>query len=128
MEDKKDDSGKPASESEEELQGDEEKWTPEKVKNECSIIKESIQKLKADKDGYVAYEWKYEGSSGSATMLVETNDGAFDNVIKEGKYGTPDATKILGSTSAGEDVLIETLTCEKEGTYTFALYRPNKAK
>lgn len=113
--------------TEEQKQADEE-WTPEKVMKECSLIKESVQKLKADKDGYVSYKWKYEGDSGSGEILAETDDGVFSHVIKKNKYGTPDAIMILGSAGTGEDALIETLTCEKDGTYTFALYRPNKAK
>jgi len=114
--------------TEDQEQADEEDWTPEKVMKECSLIKESVQKVKADKDGYVSLNWKYQGGSGSTEMLVETKDGVFADVIKEGKYGTPEATTILGSTGSGEDALIETLTCEKDGTYTFALYRPGKEK
>lgn len=71
-------------------------------------------------------KWEYEGSSGNTEILAETEDGVFSRIIKEGKYGTPDATQIFGSTGTGDDAPIETLTREKDGTYTFALYRPNK--
>lgn len=112
----------------EELDANSQNWTIERLQKECTLVKKSVQKLKADKDGYLSYNWDYNGDSGNGQILAEKdNGGAFADIIREGKYGMPDGSVIIGYAGA-EDSMIQVITREKDGTYTFALYIPKTSK
>lgn len=94
---------------------EEKKWNVKRVKKEAVIIKETVQKVKPDKDGTIEYSWEFGNMGGSG--FIEENE-----VFKDGQLGMSDTVK-LSYEDEGKQLYITTFSRNEDGTVTVALYR-----
>lgn len=94
---------------------EEKKWNAKRVKKEAVIIKETVQKVKPDKDGTIEYSWEFGNMGGSG--FIEENE-----VFKDGQLGMSDTVK-LSYEDEGKQLYITTFSRNEDGTVTVALYR-----
>lgn len=94
---------------------EEKKWDAKRVKKEAVIIKETVQKVKPDKDGMIEYSWEFDNMGGSGG--IEENE-----VFEDGQLGMSDTVR-LSYDAEGKQLYITTFTRNEDGTVTVALYR-----
>lgn len=89
---------------------DERDWDIEKLQKNAELIPETVETVTPDKDGYIYYEWNYQGTKSSGERLIR-------GLFKDSK------TVILGvsQTNDGKD-LIEVATKNEDGTIQTEVY------
>lgn len=94
---------------------EEKKWNAKRVKKEAVIIKETVQKVKPDKDGMIEYSWEIGDMGGSGSIEEK-------EVFKDGQLGMSDTVRIFYE-DVEKQMYITTYSRNEDGTVTVALYR-----
>lgn len=91
-----------------------EKWDIDRIQKEAVLVKDSVKKVKADKDGMLNYDWEWNGQAGSSSVLEET-------LFEKGQTGMSEHYNVTNG-DGEKDLIFETYYRNEDGTVTISIY------
>ncbi len=102
-----------------------EKITPENIEQYCKRLEDTVQVIEPDEKGYITWKSKRPEQDGEYDDDDEGSWMSVDFLFEDGEPGM----RIIGygsSEDGMEDLLIETLTLNEDGTLTVAYWAPKE--